>query len=138
MADISIMRSSNDPVEAAMFRITVRSATYEIDINTLTFAEKQIGRRLLGAGREIVDSLVAYDDDAPYVLAYLAVRRVNPDVDFDAEIGVLTNYTLNVAIVTNAEDTAPLAADSATPSSTAEPAASGAKATSRKGSTKAA
>lgn len=139
MAGISLMRSDGSDVQAALIRVTVRETQYEIDLNSLDYNEKRLAKQLLSeSSRSLATELIAGDDEAPYVIAFLAVRRVQPKVDFEADIAPLTPYTLNVEIVVDEDDPAPLADGSSTPSSPEAPAAPAAKASSRKGSTKAA
>lgn len=107
-----------DDVKAANIVVVVKGERYVLDLNTLNYWDRTAAAEQLGPNAGPLGlELMSGNELAAYVAAYLAVRRVHAQTTFD-DIAVLTVRDLDVILVGEAEDTAPLDDGSATSSST--------------------
>lgn len=68
--------------EPRLIKITLKNATYEISLATLTGRERLDAKRLLEVPEFFTNLLIA-DEIGMLVLAYLAARRVDDSIEFD-------------------------------------------------------
>lgn len=72
-----------------LVRATIKTETYELDLGTLTGHERLEAKRLLGTDQFTVGQLIE-DEIGFYVLAFLAARRVRPDLSPDDVLSLPT------------------------------------------------